>query len=309
MKNIKFFYILFFLFLIITPPFLLSRDVEFPLIQSFSYFPFSDDIILEKNQFSLSLKIHYSNIFMFDYEKTSINDMELVAGTIGFRYGLRNSITLELYLRLSYAYGGIMDNFIEKFHNFFGLYKGGREEYEKNKVHYYLKDCFLYSNRSANFLPLIIGIEGKIFENKNFSFKERIALGIPFLSKPGFSNNSPFLISGLIVEYKNRNLLINLFEYISFFQKPEWLKNWDIRNFIFLSEIKLHYKRMYLGCILKTSPFKYGDISNRALQLYFGYRLSEKIEFSIAEEIPPSDTVPDMSFNIRINLFERKKRK
>jgi hypothetical protein len=66
---------------------------------------------------------------------------------------------------------------------------------------------------------------------------------------------------------------------------------------------------MYLGCILKTSPFKYGDISNRALQLYFGYRLSEKIEFSIAEEIPPSDTVPDMSFNIRINLFERKKRK
>ena len=229
--------------------------------------------------------------------------MELVGNVIGIRYGIKDSLTIEFYLRFSYVYGGILDSFIEKFHNFFGLYKGGREEFEKNKVYYYLQNCFLYKNKEGLFLPPIVGFESKILENNNFAIKERTAIGVPFLSKPGFSNKFPFLTSGLIEEFRNKNLSINLSEYISFFKKPEWLKSWNIKNFIFLSEIQLSYKRISLGCIYRSSPFKFGDISNRALQVYFGYKISKKVEFSIAEEISPCDTVPDMNLNIKINLL------
>jgi len=120
-----------------------AMDVEFPLIQSMSYFPYSDHDTLFKNRWRFSLNMYYSNIYMFDFERTTVNDMEILSTTLALGYGLTDRITLECYYRGNVAFGGLMDGLIINFHDFFGMSEGGRNDYPRNGVNYRIKMLFL----------------------------------------------------------------------------------------------------------------------------------------------------------------------
>lgn len=294
--------------LMASSPSLNAVDVEFPLIQSMAYFPYSDHHTLDKGDFSLTLNMFYSNVYMYDYQRTTINDMETWNNIIGARYGLSKRLTLELHYRTMVVYGGIMDKLIIDFHKLFGMTEGGRKDYPRNQVNFRYKGAFSYDKSLLTQAPLLLGLVENLYRTGNFSINGRAAIGLPLAPKPGFSSSKPFYTVGVILSYKKKNstLSIDFSNHIAFFKRPVWLNNEDLREYIFLSDLKVSYRKIFGGLGYRSTPFKTGDLSNSAYLIYIGFKFLRHFEFSMVEEFPPVDTTPDVSFNLKIRLFERK---
>lgn len=297
----KLFFIIFFL----SFPLIFPADVEFPIVQSFSHFPYCENELLKKGEYSITADILYSNVFMFDVPMNTFNDFELFSGTFGFRYSLSDNFNVELYNKSTVVYGGVMDLLIMDFHEMIGLKRGERENFNRNEVNYYYKDKFHYEKNIFINYPFVIGALAKVYSNEKLKINFRGSLGIPVSAKAGLSSEKPFLTTGMIFLYKKRNFSIDLSNYISFFKKPEWADQEDIRTKIFMVHLKSAYKRLFAGLIFRSTPFKTGDLSNPAFQMYFGVKISNFMEFSFVEEFPPMDTVPDFSFRIKLKFGKR----
>ncbi|MDQ1352106.1 MAG: hypothetical protein QG657_2412 [Acidobacteriota bacterium] len=190
--------------LLVAGPGLYAVDVEFPLIQSMAYFPYSDHHTLGKGSFSLSLDMFYSNVYMYDFQRTTINDMETWSNILGARYGISQRVTLELYYKTTIVYGGVMDRLIIDFHKLFGMTEGGRKDYPRNRVNYRYKDAFSYDKSLIAQAPLVLGAVGNLYRAGNFSINGRAAMGIPITPKPGFSSSKPFYTAGVMFSYHKK---------------------------------------------------------------------------------------------------------
>ena len=111
----------------------------------------------------------------------------------------------------------------------------------------------------------------------------------------------------IISQFKKGPWSVDFSSYLSFFKKPGWLDYNEVNSSNFFSRLKISYKKLFGGAIYKSSPYRYGDLSNRALVIYLGYRLNKTMEIVMVEEIPPSDTVSDVTFcfNIRLPLSKK----
>lgn len=293
--NLRSFFII---LLICLTPSIYPIDVEFPLVQSFTHFPYSENELLTKGDYSVFADFNYSNVFMFDVARTTFNDFELFSGTFGFRYSISDSVNIELYNKSTIFYGGVLDLFIMDFHDLIGLKRGARENFERNEVNYYYKDIFLYEKNIFVNYPVVFGFLARIHDSDELDVNFRGSLGIPVSSREGLSSDKSFLTTGLIFLYKSGNFSLDLSNYVSFYKKPEWAEGEDIRTRIFLVHLKGVYKRLFAGLLFRSTPFKTGDLSNHAYQMYFGVKISDLLEFSLVEEFPPMDTVPDFSFRL-----------
>jgi Protein of unknown function (DUF3187) len=282
-----------------------ATDVEFPLIQSMTYFPYSNHNTLAKKELRLSLDIAVSNVYMYDFERTTINDMETISSTFGAAYGLTDRITLEFYFRMVLAYGGIMDKLIVDFHNLFNLTEGGRFDFPRNQVNYSYKDAFAHSGSPMAISPLVLGALTRLYEKNNFRLNGRLTMGLPITPKRGFTSSKPFFTAGLIglYETKTKKLSASWANHFSIFGKPNWLADEDIKKWIFHSELRVDYKRLFAGMMLRTTPFKESDLGNNAYIIYLGVKIWKYFELALVEEFPPMDTTPDVSFNLRIKLL------
>ncbi len=280
-------------------------DVEFPLVQSISFFPFFENNLLEKNGCSLSLDMYYSNIFMFDSRKTTVNDMEVFSNILAFRYGLFDFLSLELYYRFSIIHGGSLDRFVIKFHDVFDLPVAYRDEYPVNKVNYEFKDYYAYHERTGVPASIMFAAAPTLYRSERAHILGRVGLGLPLLTKPGFTGDKPFLCAGVALFYKLGGFTVNLSGYLSFYKAPEWLKDEALRYNIFTYEIEAEFKGFFSGFRYRSSPFKEGDLSHRAAQLIIGYKFGKRFEFAIIEDFSPYDTTPDLTFNFRINLLKK----
>ncbi len=289
--------VFFILFFILSIP-VFSLDVEYPVIQSFTYFPYSTDTILGKDKLEFTADLFYSNIYMFDYNRTVINDFEEASAVIGVRYGINRRITAEFYLRSSMVYGGIMDKFIMDFHKVFGLNEGGRGEYPRNTVNIKYKDYFSYSKEMFVLSPPIFGLTLGIYKNRNLEINFRTGMGIPLSSKPGLLSDKAFINTGVISIYGKGDLSLKFSGYISFYKRPSWIDPEEISSRIYLLNGEAEYKKIFAGFLFKSSPFLNGDISNHSKVIYLGYKISDSFKISMFEEIPPMDTVPDVTFRI-----------
>ncbi|HLP47854.1 MAG TPA: DUF3187 family protein [Candidatus Kapabacteria bacterium] len=283
-----------------------AADVEFPLVQSMSYFPYSDHHTLDKGDFSLSLDMFYSNVYMYDVQRTTINDMETWSNIIGVRYGISNRVTVEFYSRTMVVYGGVMDKLIIDFHKLFRMTEGGRKDFPRNRVNFHYKDVFSYDKSRLVLAPLVLGAVGNLYRSGNFSIDGRAAIGIPIAPEPGFSSSKPFYTAGIIFSYQKKNgkLSVDFANHISIFKKPTWLAKEELRNYIILSDLRVSYKKVFGGLGYRSTPFKTGDLANNAYLIYIGFRFLKHFAFSLVEEFPPVDTTPDVSFNLKIRLFE-----
>jgi hypothetical protein len=270
-----------------------------------SYFPYAHHHTLAKKEMRLSLDLSLSNIYMYDFERTTVNDMETFSQTFSLRYGLSDRITLEFYFRSVLAFGGLMDKLIIDFHDLFNLSEGGRFDFPRNQVNYFYKDAFSHSGSPMAISPLVFGALTPIYKKDNFNVNARLSVGLPIASKRGFTSSKPFFTGGLIGTYESHSKKLRAYwaNHISFYGKPNWLADEDIKKWMFHSEIRLDYKRLFAGLMMRTTPFKENDLGNGAYVIYLGVKIWKYFEFSLVEEFPPMDTTPDVSFNLRIKLL------
>ena len=278
-------------------------EIEFPLLQSLSYFPYSDNSILEKGTFSASLDLYHSNVYMFNHYRTMVNDFEVFSSTVGVRYGLMPGGTLELYYRHSWIFGGILDKAIENFHSTFNLPDDNRAAYPRSSVNYWYKDYFSYTSGRNAASPLILAFLKKLYQRSSFSLNTRLAVGLPLSNVPGLSSGKPFVTAGLVALYKKGRFSLEFSNTITFLKKPTWLYDEDIYPRVFLSRLETTFKRFIAGFIFRTSVFKEDDIAHDGYQVYFGYKIKKFLQFIIMEDFAPFDTTPDLSFLIRIKLL------
>lgn len=284
-----------------------AQEVEFPMMQSMTYFPYSDNTLLEKGQYTLRVNLHYSNVYMFNHQRTIINDFEVFSTTLGFRYGLseKHQLNAELYFRWSTLSGGFLDKTIENFHSTFQFPHNHRAEFPRNTVHYRYKDAFCYKDRQAGTSPLVLALLKNLYTHpdEHFSIKTRIALGIPLSNKAGFNSGKPFLSAGLTLYYREKWLSLDFSNYITWLGKPGWLGEEKLRRQVFFSRLELTAFRVIAGFIFRSSAFQEDDIANNAYQVYVGYKISKHLEFIILEDFAPFDTTPDISFGLRVKIF------
>jgi hypothetical protein len=285
-----------------------AQTVEFPIMQSITYFPYSDNSLPENGEVSVGLDLNYSNVYMFNHHRTIINDFEMFSGTLRFRYGLseRAGMGLELYLRWSSIFGGGMDGTIENFHSFFGLPDNARSEFPRNSVHFRYKDSFYHVDEQNALSPLVFALFKTLSASDHFSLYARTAVGIPLSNVPGLSSSRPFFTGGIIFYYQKNRFSIDFSSYLSFAAAPRWLDGENLRSTIFLSRLELNWKRFIGGVTYRTSAFKEDDISHPAYQCYVGYRLFNPIDFIIIEDFDPFDTTPDIGIFLRIRVLLKK---
>ncbi len=275
-----------------------SFDVEFPLVQSFSYFPYLQNEMLENGSDDLFLDIGYSNVYMFNFGRDIVNDFETGTVTIGYRRSILKNLNVEFYLRSGIIYGGVMDKLIEDFHKLIGNGEDGRGEYPRNTVNFQYKDVFSY-NRSIVFAgPFIAGVMTRVYSGKNIDINFRVSLGIPLHENKGISSGNPFATTGFVFLYKKKGLNVDISLYGSFFKIPEWYDPSEVRSRMFFFNLHSAYKKIFGGFLFRSTPFRESDLSNPAFQVYFGYRINKMISISMYEEIPPMDTVSDVSFRL-----------
>lgn len=282
-----------------------AQDVEFPLMQSMVYFPYSDNSQLEKGDYSLGIDIHYSNVYMFNHYRTVINDFEMFSGTLRFRYGLshRLGLNLEVYLRWSAIFGGFLDRGVESFHDFFGLPHNSRDEFPRYSVNYRYYDFFFHQDGKAALSPLTAALFKTVYSSDRLSLKTRVSVGIPLSNIPGLSSSKPFFTGGVIVNYKKDRLFLDFSNYLSLTGTPGWAEGEALRKLVFLSRLELRWKRFIGGITFRTSAFKDDDIAHPGYQFYLGYRVSDRLDVIVLEDLGPFDTTPDIGFNLRFKIL------
>ena len=277
-----------------------ANDVEFPLVQALTYFPFTDGFLVNRGEIHSAFTLRLSNLYTFNFERTIVTDLEMTSATFALRFGINRWLTLEFYSRLLRIGPGFMDRFVERFHSFFGLHHGDRHLFPRFSVHYSYRDIFSYSSSKQVVAPLIMGLLFRIAGGDSLRLNGRVALGVPLGSVPGFLSNRPSGSLGLILLAAGGKSQWSFSNTLALFRNPGWLATEGIRNWIFHSELGYSIGRLHAGIIFKSSPWKNGDLANRALQLLLGWRLFRGVEIGIIEEIPPADTVPDFTFFLRL---------
>ena len=285
---------------------LFSQDVEYPLIQSMCYFPYSDNSLLYQGEYTVGLELRYSNVYMFNHYRTIINDFEMFSNTISFRYGLANFATAEVHWRWYSLFGGFLDSFVESFHKLFHLPHNARGEFPRNSVHYRHYDNFYYEDNHTASSPLVLAFLNNVYTAEYYSFKTRFSLGIPLSNTPGFGSSRPFLSAGLLFQYKKKGFSIDISNYIAWMKKPDWLADEPMRKQVFYSLLEFHLHRFIGGFIFRSSPFMEDDVAHPAYQFYIGYQITPHLDILLLEDLGPFDTSPDLSFGLRMQIYKKR---
>jgi rhodanese-related sulfurtransferase len=86
---------------------------------------------LAEGQVEIQWTESWANLWAFNQDDHLV-DYEALHSNISIAYGLTGGIQVELGFLQKSRFGGVMDGFIEGFHDLFGLDQGGREDFERN---------------------------------------------------------------------------------------------------------------------------------------------------------------------------------
>ncbi len=278
-----------------------AKDIEFPPIQTFAWFPYEDTLTLKKGENSLTVQLYWSNTYIKDLDHDLYGDLETLSSEFTYRRGLTDRLTLQLSVKASKNWGGVLDGFIEGFHSLFGLRQGGRKEVPRYEMDYRFGDKYSYTSSQSVIHPVILSLMYKLYEKDAVSVNFIASAGIPLMSKKGFVSSKPHLTLGPVFNYKKGNFHLSLSALTAFYKLPDYLKDEDISERIFFSELKLRWKVFLAGVIYKSSPWNYTNMDKNPLVIYVGAKIFKWLEFTLVEEAtPPLVSTPDVTFNIKI---------
>ena len=290
------------LFLLLTTMRVTAVDLEYPLIQSLSYFPFASARGVQPSSWAFDWHGAYSNIFTYTHDKSTLSDLECFSNTFSLRVGFNNGWTGEVYLRFLKIMGGGLDKLIEDFHEKFDLPEAGRNLYPRDKVNYYYHERFNYTSSQSCFSPLMLGVMKEYPLGENGAFFGRLALGIPLSSIPGLSSGKMNLTAGLGASYQKNGFTAQWSGYISWFPEPQWLAGENIRTHMIFSEARIKLEPLSLGISLRTSPFIQGDVASTGFLMNLGFKIMGNVELGVTEDFPPFNTSPDIGFYLHVTM-------
>lgn len=281
-----------------------AAEVEYPLLQSLVYFPYSENTLLNKGELQGTADFYYSNFYRFNHERTFFNDFESFSTVLGLRYGLTQNSTFECFIRHTVIFGGILDKFIEDFHNAFGLPDADRPIYPRNHVKYYWRgidpgEGFEYFDSKSALTSLTVAYLVRLLDLQNWQLKTRLAVGVPLSNTPGFSSGKFSITAGFVMDYNKNWFTASFSNHVAIFGTPGWLEGVDMKKVIWYSRLETRAFRIIVGLNFRTSAFKESIMSSNAYQIYVGYRISNRLTFIFQEDFAPFDTTPDIGFNLR----------
>jgi hypothetical protein len=134
-------------------------------------------------------------------------DCETIRSTLRGRYGLGSGLDFEIELPLVYASAGRLDSFIEAWHDFLSLPKGGRERFPDDRFEVRMTEggdelYALEDNRlGLQDIPLILTRELRSEDAHGPALAVRAAVELPTGSqRRGFGNGAPDFGLGLVGE-------------------------------------------------------------------------------------------------------------
>ncbi len=129
-----------------------------PVVQIFGLPPAEGGQTTPRGRSRLQLVMDVSNNFTEEESATEslLFDGETSRMTLSLRYGFSNGWEAGLDIPVVSHQGGMLDGFIENWHNTFGLPQGGRDKAPRNRLHYFYKDAegkeeLDFSNSSTGF--------------------------------------------------------------------------------------------------------------------------------------------------------------
>ncbi|MBI2346271.1 MAG: DUF3187 family protein, partial [Deltaproteobacteria bacterium] len=112
---------------------------------------------LPKGVAEAAVGISYANIFeqFTTVSHDVLLDMEILRPTLSLAYGMGRGMAISVELPFTHGGGGIIDGFLEGFHNAFGLPNAGRENFPRDQFVYRMRrpDGTLFESGAPSFVP------------------------------------------------------------------------------------------------------------------------------------------------------------
>ncbi len=293
-------------FLLLLLCFLVSRvyasDFQFPLLQSFSAFPLKNtDLRSAKSEFYLLIR--EANSFSYNPTNKYFNDFELTSFNLIYQEKISGSSSFYAQLSYQLYWGGMLDKFIEKFHSSFGFPSAGREKYPRNAVNYFFRDYFKYEERVRHFAPLLLMVSSRLIDSADLDLCLHTGVSIPLSRKPGFASSRMALLLGAkgTISFKNGDFSVE--QFFSFFKRPDWLSEEELRFYISSTSLMLNLKKAVFALTMRTSPFTDTEAASSGICLKIGYAVSPHLEIGLEEDLPPFDTTFDIAFYLRWRII------
>ncbi|MDY7034352.1 MAG: DUF3187 family protein [Thermodesulfobacteriota bacterium] len=129
---------------------------------------------LTKNSFEASLHETWVNVWSFERGRDRI-DYESLQSVLTVKYGITDTLDAELSVYDRRRFGGVMDSFIEGFHDTLGLDQAGRDEFAKGDFAIELNS---YKDQPA--VTLDEGDKGVFSQNALFTIQHNITCGTKY---------------------------------------------------------------------------------------------------------------------------------
>ena len=130
---------------------------------------------LTKNSFEASLHETWVNVWAFERGRDRI-DYEALQSVLTVKYGITDTLDAELSVNDRRRFGGVMDSFIEGFHDTLGLDQAGRDEFARGDFAIELNS---YKNQPAVILDE--GDKGIFSQNALFTIQHNVTCGTKYL--------------------------------------------------------------------------------------------------------------------------------
>jgi len=238
----------------------------------------------------LSITIYQANIF----EAKDDYQLDFAETRIVFHISkkINKKLTLQVYLPFIYAWGGFMDPFIDKFHQMFNFPDAGRGNFEYGRTSYWIEDSvYLFSSDYTGIgEPHLFLTYGR----GNIAF--RAGFKIP-LKKNGFNSGKPGVYTGLKLKTQTKNLMAYLEAGIIFLPESD-----RVRDHFYSINAGVKYRRVKLGFIVNTSPYRRGDLSHTARAISLQVSPGKGFSLGIVEDLSPYDTSADFTVFVSKNF-------
>lgn len=266
-----------FLCLILAIP-VLAQEIVFPPVQKYFSIPTFTE---EKKGFSISL--YQANIF----EAKSTYHLDFAETRLTFYYSgiIKKNFGFQIYIPFFYAWGGLMDPFIDKFHRAFNFPDAGRGNYEYGRIAYWINGKIYLNSRSFTGIG-----EPHLF----LSFRKgpiilRLGFKIP-LKDNGFNSGKTGTYAGLSLKTRRKNLTFGLEAGAVIIPNSE-----EVKSLFYTLNASIKYRWIKVGFLSNTSPYREGDLSHPANAVFVQFLTGGGFSIGIVEDLSPYDTSADFT--------------
>lgn len=227
---------------------------------------------LAEGRFELNTTATWVNIWAYRESKYRL-DYEMLQTTVSLAYGFSDTLQFEVELEDRSRFGGVMDGFIQGFHDAFGIGQGDRDRYAKGDFAFDIS-----AGDSSPAVSLTNGDRGHFRQSLSFSFQHNVTCGTEFLPAFSYALTTRFKLndSGDI----QSDGLVDLGASFSLARRFGDFYIYLIPGFAYFGKERFHgieLKETQLSCCTALE-WRYADTQSVILQYLFSEGVAEGID-------------------------------